>query len=739
MVGRQSASRRLAPSQSRLSRRIVLQAGIASAGAFLLTARLLPVETLAADTATPSSPFALTPWIRIAADNSVTLIASQSEMGQGTSTTLAAALADELDLHWGDIKIEFAPFAEAYRDPVYKFMFTGNSQSISSFYELMRHMGAASREMLVSAAAARLGVPADALTTRAGVIHHAGSGRSLTFGDLASEAAKLPVPENPRLSVKQSLIGHAQPRWDIPLKVDGSAVFGIDVKVPNMRLAAVRCAPRFGARLLTYDEAAIKAKPGVVAVVEISNGLAVVADTYWHARRALDAAELQWSDEGSTLTNTTGLPAAYYEKLEAGPFFTRKKLGDAPAALGAAPRKLDAVYEVPFQAHATMEPMNCTASVTADGCEIWAPTQGVELSQYVANQVTGLPLDRIVIHRTFLGGGFGRRLLADFVKQTLIVAMAVKQPVKLIWSREEDLTRDAYRPAMLHRISAGLDNDGALRALAHRVVSPSYFLYVFPRSALPPIKDWTDAVAPPEPYDEMAVEGLVDPPYALPNLLVEQHRLELDIPVSVWRSTGHGPNNFVLESFIDELADAAKKDPLAFRRSLLANNPRALKLLELVAAKAHWGTKLPANSGRGIALASAFGGLVAEVVELSIVGAKIKVHKIIVAVDCGKTLDPGIAASNIAGGVVWGLSGMQTAITFDRGRAQQSNFDGFTPLHLWETPPVEVHFLDSGEKPGGTGELGPVPVHAALCNAIFAATGKRIRSLPLSNSGLTFA
>jgi isoquinoline 1-oxidoreductase beta subunit len=353
--------------------------------------------------------------------------------------------------------------------------------------------------------------------------------------------------------------------------------------------------------------------------------------------------------------------------------------------------------------------------------------------------VTGLPLDRIVIHRTFLGGGFGRRLLADFVKQTLLVAMAVKQPVKLIWSREEDLTRDAYRPATLHRISAGLDNDGALRALAHRVVSPSYFLYVFHRSALPPIKDWTDAVAPPEAYDEMAVEGLVDPPYGVPNLLVEQHRLELDIPVSVWRSTGHGPNNFVVESFIDELAYVANKDPPAYRRDLLANNPRALKLLELVAAKAHWGTKLPANSGRGIALASAFGGMVAEVVELSVVGAKIKVHKIVAAVDCGKTLDPGIAASNIAGGVVWGLSGMQTAITFDRGRAQQSNFDGFTPLHLWETPPVEVHFLDSGEKPGGTGELGPVPVHAALCNAIFAATGKRIRSLPLSNSGLTFA
>ncbi len=733
MDGRPSASCDTAPAPAPLSRRFVLQAGIAGGGAFLLGAHLLPAEAIADE-----RQVAVTPWIRISADNSVTLVASQSEMGQGTSTTLAAVLADELDLDWDHVQIEFSPYAEAYRDPVYKWMFTGNSQSISSYYELMRRMGAAARAMLLTAAAARLGVPAITLSTKNGAIHHAASKRSVTFGDVAGDASKLPVPAESSLKAKQSVIGRALPRWDIPAKVDGSAVFGIDVKVPNMLLAALRRAPRIGATLAKYDAAAIKAKPGVVALVEIPNGLAVVADTYWHARQALDGAELQWSDDGSTLSSSTDLPPAYRAKLEAGPFFTHKKLGDAAAAMTAAPHKLDALYQLPFQAHATMEPMNCTALVTSDACEIWAPTQGMELTQNVASRITGLPLDRVIIHRTFLGGGFGRRLLADFVKQTLLIAMAVKRPVKLIWSREEDMIHDSYRPAMLHRVAAGLDESGALTALAHRVVSPSHMLYVFPRGVFPQLADWTDPAPPPEQYDEMAVEGLVEPPYAIPNLLVEQHRLELDVPVSVWRTTGHGPNNFVLESFIDELASAAGKDPLAYRRSLLAGNPRALKLLDLVAAKARWGVALPADSGRGIALASAFGGLIAEVVELSVVGAHIKVHKIVAAVDCGRVLDPGIAASNIAGGIVWGLSGMKTAITFENGRARQSNFDGFTPLHLWETPPIEVHFLESGEKLGGTGELGPVPVHAALCNAIFAATGKRIRSLPLGNSGLTF-
>lgn len=689
----------------------------------------------------------VTAWVRIAPDGSVTLVASQSEMGQGATTTLAAALADELYLPWEGIRIEFAPFAPAYRDPVYHWMFTGNSQSITSFYDLMRHMGAAAREMLVAAAAARLQVDAGSLSCSGGRIRHPPSGRALSFGEIAQEAARLPVPAHPRPRPDPAFAGRAIPRWDVPPKVDGSAVFGIDVQIPGMLLAAVCCAPRFGARLMNYDAASLRRKPGVVAIVEIPDGLAVVARTWWQAHGALESAELTWSDEGSRLTAASGLPAVYRERQESGPFHVYKNVGDCATALDGSTVRRTAVYEVPFQAHATMEPMNCTVRIARGRCEIWAPTQGVEMAQNVAMQVTGLPSERITIHRTLIGGGFGRRLLADFLKQALLIAKTVGAPVKLIWSREEDMTRDSYRPATLHEITGGLSGSGSgsgsgspsLTALAHRVVSPSYMLYVFPRGGFPQVKDWTQPVLPPAQYDPMSVEGLIDIPYDIPNQRVEQHRLELDVPVSVWRTTGHGANNFVLESFIDELAADARMDPLQLRRAALGKDARALRLLDALAAKADWSRPLPPGSGRGMALARAFGGLAAHTAEVSVVGKEVRIRRIVAVLDCGRILDPGIASSNVLGGTVWGLSGMKTAITFNDGRASQSNFDGFEPLHLWETPPCEVHFIESGAALGGTGELGPVSVQAAVANAIFAASGRRIRSLPLGESALQLA
>jgi isoquinoline 1-oxidoreductase subunit beta len=678
----------------------------------------------------------VTAWVRISPDDSVTLVASQSEMGQGTSTTLAAVLADELYLPFERVQLEFSPFDPAYRDPVYQWMFTGNSQSISSFYEVMRKMGAAAREMLLQAASEHLGVPASDLTTSAGSIKHSSSGRAVTFGEVASAASRLPVPAKPKLRTDSSLDGSRVPRWDIPSKVDGSAKFGIDVSVPGMLVAALRRAPRFGARLSKYDSAALESRPGVVRVVDLPDGLAVVGRTYWQARRALDGADLTWSDGGSSFSSGDDLAPVFAQRLASGPFFSHLQKGSANVA---AASRHAATYQIPFQAHATMEPMNCTAHVTQERCEIWAPTQGVEMAQAVAAQVTGLPPDKISIHRTLIGGGFGRRLLADFIKETLLVAKAVQAPVKVIWSREEDFGRDFYRPAMLHAISGSLGANGELVQLSHRVVSPSYMLYIFPRGMFPNVKDWTDPVAPPPNIDTMAVEGLVELPYDIPNQSVEQHRLELDVPVSVWRTTGHGANNFVLESFIDELAGAARIDPVAFRRKLLAKDARSLNVLNLAADKAGWDKPPAANVGRGIAIARAFGGVVAQVAEVSVSGNEVKLHRIVAVVDCGRTLDPGIAESNILGGIVWGISGMKTAMTFDNGRAVQSNFDGFDPAHLWETPRCEVYFIDSGAKLGGTGELGPVPVHAAVCNAIHAATGRRIRRLPLSLSGLRFA
>jgi isoquinoline 1-oxidoreductase subunit beta len=730
MNARSEIEPRTTTSDRRLARRDLLKGG-----ALVLSAALIP-ETLAAATTRASQPSFVTAWVRIGADSAITLIASQSEMGQGTTTTLAAVLADELFVSPEHVTIAFAPFDPAYRDPVFHWMFTGNSQSTSSFHDVMRRMGAAAREMLVAVAAARWNVPAEKVSLADAHLVHPEGRRRLAFGEVAADAAKLAVPVKPALRAAPPSAGRALPRWDIPAKVDGSAQFGIDVTLPDMLIAAVRCAPRPGAKLERHDGAAIRTKPGVIDVVEIPGGLAVAARTYWQARQALDGATLTWSEAGDGFTSAGALAPVYAERMASGPFFTHLAKGEATAA--PAPT-LEATYQTPFQAHATMEPMNCTARVADGACEIWAPTQGVEMAQNVAAQVTGLPSDKIVIHRTLIGGGFGRRLLADFVKQTLIVAMAVRRPVKLIWSREEDMTHDFYRPAALHKISGTLDASGALVALTHRVVTPSHMLYIIPRGLFPNAKDWTEPAAPPEKIDTMAVEGLIELPYAIASQRVEQHRLALDIPVSVWRTTGHGPNNFAVESFIDELASAAKRDPVDFRRALLGSDHRALDVLDRVAEESGWGGPAPGGAARGVALAKAFGGYVAAVAEVVVRDDRVAVKRLTFAVDCGRLLDPGIATSNIQGGAVWGLSGMRTEVTFERGRTVQTNFDAFEPLRIYEMPEIDVHFVASEASPGGTGELGPVPVPAAVGNAIAAATGRRVRTLPLAGAGLSFA
>jgi isoquinoline 1-oxidoreductase beta subunit len=711
------------------TRRAILRGGVLVLSASMMPSAGYPAPGPAGEMT------GITAGVSISGDGAVTVLVSQSEMGQGTSTSLAAAIADELFLPLDKVGIAFSPFTPAYRHPVYQWMFTGNSEGMSAFYPLARRMGAAAREMLAAAAAARWQTSADGISLDNGRIRHPDGRRTLSYGDVAADAARLPAPADPKLRANPPSAGRALPRWDIPAKVDGSAGFGIDVKLPGMLLAAVRRAPRLGAKLEKYDAESIRSRPGVVAVVEIDDGLIVIAGTWWQARRALDGTRLTWTAGNADFANAS-FDRLCAEKMASGPFFTHLQQGDATPT-GAT--RLEATYQIPFQAHATMEPMNCTAHVADGRCEIWAPTQGVELMQTVAVQVTGLPPEQITIHRTLLGGGFGRRLLGDFVKLALLAAMAVKQPVKLIWSREEDMTHDFYRTGMLHKASAVLDRTGTPAQLSHRVVSPSHLLYVFPRGVFPDLKDWTAPVAPPEKFDEMAVEGLTKAPYDIANQHVEQHRLDIDVPVSVWRTTGHGANNFVLESFVDELAAAAKRDPVAYRQSMLRSDARALNVLNLVAEKSGWGRAASDGITRGVALAKAFGGYIAAVAEVSVHDRTLKVDRVTMAVDCGRVIDPGIAASNIEGGVVWGLSAMQTEITFERGGPVQSNFDQFEPLHLWQTPPIEVHFVQNDEKPGGTGELGGVPVPAAVCNAICAATGQRIRTLPISRAGFSFA
>lgn len=677
----------------------------------------------------------LNAWVRIGADETVTLTVSQSEMGQGISTTLPAILADELGAEWSRLRFEWADFDPAYRHPQYNWMFTGNSESVSTFYPIMRTMGAAAREMLTRAAAKRLGVGEATLRVDNGRVHHDASGRSVSFGQVAAEAAMLAVPESPRLKLQgeATIIGKPQRRVDIPSKTDGSAIFGIDVKVPGMAIAAIRRAPSQGGVLLGYDAAAIKAKPGVITVVEIPSGLAVVATHYWQAKRALDGAVLRFGP-GPLKGYSTERQRRYYTKLlKTASFDLKQKTGDADGVLAAAGIVHDALYEIPAQAHATMEPMNCTAHVTSDHCELWVPAQGIEMTHVVARQTTGLRADQVVMHRTLLGGGFGRRLLADFVRDAIIVSRAAGRPVKVIWSREEDLRYDAYRPPMTHAVRATLGSNGQPDAMLHRVVSPSHMLYILPRSKEQ--ADWTQPMMPPAAYDGMAVEGLVETPYAIANYKVEQHRVETPLSVSVWRTTGHGANNFVLESVVDELAQLAKQDPLAYRLRLAKADSRAVAVLDTVARMSGWTSAPPNGRTRGLALAKAFSGYIAQVVELTAANKQITIHHVWSAVDVGQTLDPGIAASNIEGGVVWGLSGLRTEATFVNGEIQQTNFDGFEPVHLWETPAIETRFVESGAKPTGTGELGPVPTHAAVCNAIFAATGERIRALPISRSG----
>jgi isoquinoline 1-oxidoreductase beta subunit len=721
------------PPNTHLSRRRVLS----TAAALLLVGRTV---VRAEPAASALSSAAINAWLMIAPDDTVTIMLAQSEMGQGIATTLPLVLADELGADWPRVKLQWSDFDPAYRHPQYQWMFTGNSESIATFFPMMRTIGAAARDMLIRAAAKQFGVAADSLRVENGRIHHDATGGSLTFGAVAADAATLDVPKDPTLKPMSALkwIGKPQPRRDIPSKVDGSAQFGIDVRVPDMVVAALRRAPSQGASLVNFDAAAMTGQPGVLAVVEIPSGIAVVAKDYWTAKRAADGARLSFVPGPIGDYSTDRQRADHAALLKTASFDAKAKVGDSAALLTSAGKLFEATFEIPAQAHATMEPMNGTAHVTSDRCELWLPTQGVEITHAVAKQMTGLPDDRIIIHRTLLGGGFGRRLLADFAQVAITVAKAVGRPVKVIWSREEDFRYDAYRPPMTHRVTAALGRDGLPAAMAHRVVSPSHMLYIFPRNVIKAEGDWARPIAPPAAYDGMAVEGLLEIPYAIPAYSVEQHRVETPLSVSVWRTTGHGPNNFVLESVIDDLAHAASKDPLAYRLALAAGDARASAVLKAVAEMSGWGGNVAAGRSRGLALAKAFGGAIAQVVELSVNAKDIKCHKVWSAVDVGQTLDAGISASNIEGGVIWGLSGLRTEVTFAGGEIQQTNFDQFDPLHLWETPVIETRFVESGAKPTGVGELGPVPTHAAVCNAIFAATGERIRSLPISRSGYRF-
>jgi isoquinoline 1-oxidoreductase beta subunit len=711
----------VAASSSTLSRREVLN-GFAAGAVVIVAGRLAKTEVLAQSSARAA---AINAYVAIAADDKVILQCAHSEMGQGIVTTFAAIIADELEADWSKCDVVFSPAAPAYRHPVYNWQFTGNAESIRSYHALIRKMGAAAREMLIAAAADRLRVPAAELVAREGMVRHAASGRAVGFGEIATAAAVKPVPAEPRVKPESEwrLVGGGRslPRRDIPAKVDGSAVFGIDVKVPGMVHAAVASAPTVGGKVASIDEASVGGMAGVIKVVPLGNAVAVVAQHYWQAHLALERLRVTWQGGPGGSLDDAALEAMYRNALAGDPGWAEaEKHGDALAMLAASRRAFEAEYRSPWLAHAPMEPMNATVSVTDAGVTVWAPTQGMQMTEVVLASVLQIPPNKITIHRTYLGGGFGRRLLADFVAQAALCSKAVGRPVKLIWSREEDTRQDWFRPAFLDRVRATLGPDGLPAAIHHRLVAPTILAPVSPV----PVRPGT--------VDHLAVEGLTEHPYRIPHRLVDYHMLQVPIPTMVLRTTGHGPNNFALESFIDELAHAAGQDSYQYRRRLLADNAAALAVLDRAAALANWGQ---AGSGRsqGLAFADAFGAYLCQVVELSMIDGAIKLHKVTSICDPGRVFDRVNATAMIEGGVVWGLSAaLYSEITFDKGHVRATNFDRYRIATLPDTPELVTDFLENRTVIGGLGEVGPVCMPAALCNALFAATGNRHRRLPLA-------
>jgi isoquinoline 1-oxidoreductase beta subunit len=669
-------------------------------------------------------------WVRINADNSVVIVVSQAEIGQGIATTLPAVIADELGADWAHVQLENSPTDPTYRNPRLNWQFTGNSESTTSFFDLMREMGASAREMLLSAACDRMQAAPATLRAERSKIIHTPSGRTISFADLAADAAKKSPPKNPKLkdAAEWKLIGRSLPRAETLAKVNGSAVFGIDFVVPNLAFAAVKTCPVFGGKVAGIDRSSIAGMPGVIAVVEIPNGAAVAADSWWRAHRAIQALNVTWDYGADANGSSTGIAEQYKDALASDGWLAVHNEGDKAAFGQVYPTNLSAEYGSPFMAHATMEPMNCTASVTAEGCDIWGPTQGQEMTQIVLCQVLGLPKEKVRVSRTFVGGAFGRRLVADFAVQAALVSKAIQRPVKVVWTREEDMQHDLYRPAVANRLAAGIDEFGRLRTLHHQVVSPSILQYVYPAAVK-------------SDFDPSCLEGTLETHYKIANIKVDFKLLKVPVPTSVLRTTGFGPNLFALESFIDELAHLSGKDPYLYRRDLLGDDRRALAVLDLAAEKSQWRMPLKSGHYRGIAFCEAFRTFTCHVVELSMEGNAIHVHRVVAIVDAGNTLDPGISANSIEGGVAWGITcAMKSEITFANGRTVESNFHDYPVVRMFEMPPVEVYFIESGARPlGGVGEVGPVTVIPAFTNAIFAATGTRYRSLPLSRFGLTLA
>ncbi len=704
------------------TRRDFLKGSAAATGA-LVIGFTLPVSSRFAQAAAAAMPgqatgFAPNAFLRIAPDGQVTVICGLSEMGQGVHMGIASLVAEELDADWKSVKLEQAPVDKAYNNPLFGMQATGGSTAIRGHYEPMRMAGAAAREMLVAAAAGKWGVDAAACRTQEGRVMGP-DGKSAGYGELVAAASKLPVPQNPSLKDPRDfrILGKGLTRIDTPAKVDGSAGFGIDVQLPGLLTAVMVHAPVPGATIVSVDDAAAKAIPGVKQVVQIPQGVAVLAEGYWIALKGRDALVVKWDDGPLGSLSSADISKLLHEATKK-PGAVARNEGDVSVAVA---KTVEAVYEAPYLAHACMEPMNCTAWVSAGKAEVWAPTQAPGPNQGIVAQLTGLPPEKVQVHTTYLGGGFGRRFAPDFIIASTLISKAAGVPVKLVYTREDDMRAWFYRPASVTRFTAGLDAAGNPVSLTARVASPALSIAAGFTKELP------------KGVDEFAIEGIGDMLYAFPNLRVEYAQAEPGVPLWFWRSVGHSQNVYFIEAFIDEVAAAAGKDPVEFRRSLLSKQPRLRGVLDLAAQKAGWGSPLPQGVHRGVAITNCFGSFVAQVAEVSMdASGKPRVHRIVAAVDCGRTVNPDVIHRQVEGAIVYGLSAaLHEKITFQNGRVEQSNFNDYPMLRMDEMPRVEVHIVPSTEAPGGIGEPGLPPATPAVVNAIFAATGKRVRTLPI--------
>jgi isoquinoline 1-oxidoreductase beta subunit len=707
-----------------IARREFLKFSVAASGG-LLVGFYFPGAGMQASAQESANSFMPNAFVRIGTDEQVTVIVNHSEMGQGVFTSLPMLLAEELDADWSKVGFESAPVDPKYNHPAFGMQVTGGSSSVWSGLEQFRQAGAAARAMLVAAAAQRWNTDPSSCRTESGAVFDS-SNRKLTYGQLVADAAKLSPPEHVQLKDPKNfkLIGKPIKRLDTSIKLNGKAIFGLDVNLPGMLTAVVARPPIFGAKVKSFDDSRARSMPGVRKIVQVPSGIAVIADTFWPAKVARDALRIDWDEGAMQSFSTTEMMQQFRERAKS-PGVSVRKEGDASTALAGAAKKIAAVYEVPYLSHLMMEPLNCVVDLRQDSCEVWTGSQFQTIDRANAAKTASLPNEKVQLHTTFLGGGFGRRATpqSDFVVEAVHVAKALGPPakVKVVWTREDDMQGGWYRPAFLHAIEGGIDANGNPVSWTSRSVGQSIM------TGTP-----FEAMMQGKAYDPASVEGIDDLAYAIPNLAIESHQINVNVPVQWLRSVGHSHTAFAVECFIDELAGLAQKDPYQFRRDLLSKQPRYLGVLDLAAQKSGWGKPLPKGTGRGIAVHFAFGSYLAHVAEVSVIDGKVKVHRMVCAVDCGQYVNPGIISAQIEGAAIFGASAaLFQELTFENGRLQQTNFNTFPVMRMNECPVIETYIVESKEKSGGIGEPGVPCAAPAIANALFAATGKRVQRLPI--------